>query len=45
MMIERSVYQGLAINGKVVGVETEYVAQLAGKGLVGTTQVVDIVGE
>lgn len=45
VVIERTVYQCLTVYVKVVGIETEYVAQLAGKGLVGTTQVVDIVGE
>lgn len=45
VVIERTVYQCLTVYVKVVGVETEYVAQLTGKGLVGTTQVVDIVGE
>ena len=45
MVVERTMHQCLTVYVKVVGVETEYVAQLTGKGLVGTTQVVDIVGE
>ena len=45
VVIERTMHQCLTVYVKVVGVETEYVAQLTGKGLVGTTQVVDIVGE
>ena len=45
MMIERAVHQGLAIDGKVVGIEAEYMVQPTGKGLVIAAQVMEVVDE
>ena len=44
-MVERAVYQSLSIDGKVVGIETEYLMQSTGKGLVAATQIIAVIDE